>query len=92
MTSSFVRLFVPNKYDQCTTGDNWVLEGLLAFSEVAPVASPLAYRPGPHRRATENALALQDVGEKEARDEIERLTQEFLAAVAPEALKVGVRS
>ncbi|GIW31386.1 MAG: AAA family ATPase [Meiothermus sp.] len=88
---SFVRFFVPTKYDQRTGGDNRVLDRLAAFQSIAPIASPLTYRPGPHRKATESALALQNVGDKEAREEIERLTQEFLSAVASEALKAEVR-
>jgi cellulose biosynthesis protein BcsQ len=80
---SFVRLFVPTKYDGRTRGDHRVLERLVALESIASIASPLTYRPGPHRRATEQALPLQQVGDKEAREEIERLTAEFLSMLSP---------
>ncbi|ADH65452.1 Cobyrinic acid ac-diamide synthase (plasmid) [Allomeiothermus silvanus DSM 9946] len=80
---SFIRLFVPTKYDSRTRGDHQVLERLAAFNSIAPIASPLTYRPGPHRKATEQALPLQQVGDRDAREEVERLTEEFLRAVCP---------
>lgn len=89
MPRSFIRLFVPTKYDPRTRGDHRVLERLAAFESVAPVASPLAYRPGPHRKATEGALPLQQVGDREAREEVERLAAEFLRAVAPAPREVA---
>lgn len=55
------------------------------------MASPIAYRPGPHRRATERAVPLQLVGDRQAREEVERLAEEFLQrVVAQDAVREGV--
>ena len=88
---SFVRLFIPTKFDARTLGDNRVLEKIAGLEDLAPVASPIAYRPGPHRRATERAVPLQLVGDRQAREEVERLTEEFLQrVVAQDAAREGV--
>ena len=88
---SFVRLFIPTKFDARTLGDTRVLEKIAGLEDLAPVASPIAYRPGPHRRATERAVPLQLVGDRQAREEVERLTEEFLQrVVAQDAAREGV--
>ena len=88
---SFVRLFIPTKFDARTLGDNRVLEKIAGLEDLAPVASPIAYRPGPHRRATERAVPLQLVGDRQAREEVERLAEEFLQrVVAQDAVREGV--
>ncbi|MFN4074018.1 MAG: AAA family ATPase [Thermus sp.] len=75
----FIRLFIPTKFDPRTSGDQKVLDRIMALREIAPVASPLAYRPGPHRRATEAGMPIHFGRDKQAREEIERLAEEFLA-------------
>jgi len=83
---TFVRLFIPTKYDARTSGDNRVLERIASLRELAPVASPIAYRPGPHRKATEQAVPIQLVGDRQAREEVERLAEEFLQSVVAKDL------
>lgn len=75
----FVRMFIPTKFDPRTSGDQRVLDRITALKDIAPVASPLAYRPGPHRRATEAGRPIHFGRDKQAREEIETLAEEFLA-------------
>lgn len=76
-----IRAFVPTKYDARTAGDNRVLDTLKELEEVAPVAPRIAYRPGPHRRATEEQVPIQLTGDKEAAEEIAKLADFLLKEV-----------
>ncbi|APD10314.1 MULTISPECIES: ParA family protein [Thermus] len=79
--SHIIRTFIPTKYDARTAGDNRVLETIQELEEVAPVAPRIAYRPGPHRRATEEGVPIQLTGDKEAAEEIARLADFLLEQV-----------
>ncbi|MFD3005202.1 ParA family protein [Thermus tengchongensis] len=79
--SHIIRAFIPTKYDARTQGDNRVLQAIQDLEEVAPVAPRVAYRPGPHRRATEEQVPIQATGDKEAAEEIARLADFLLERV-----------
>jgi len=76
-----IRAFVPTKYDARTAGDNRVLDTIKELEEIAPVAPRIAYRPGPHRRATEEQVPIQLTGDKEAAEEIAKLADFLLKEV-----------
>ena len=76
-----IAAFLPTKFDARTLGDNRVLQSLGELEEVAPVAPPVAYRPGPHRRATEGQVPIQLVGDREAAEEVARLADFLLQRV-----------
>ncbi|AEV15188.1 Chromosome partitioning ATPase, ParA [Thermus sp. CCB_US3_UF1] len=76
-----IRAFIPTKYDARTQGDNRVLQLIGELEEVAPVAPKVAYRPGPHRKATEEGVPIHAAGDKEAVEEIARLADFLLERV-----------
>ncbi|GAA6756172.1 AAA family ATPase [Thermus thalpophilus] len=76
-----IRAFVPTKYDARTAGDNRVLDTIKELEEIAPVAPRIAYRPGPHRRATEEQVPIQLTGDREAAEEIAKLADFLLKEV-----------
>lgn len=76
-----IRAFIPTKYDARTSGDNRVLDALDELKALAPVAPRIAYRPGPHRKATEEQVPIQLTGDQEAGEEIARLANFLVEAV-----------
>lgn len=76
-----IRAFLPTKYDARTQGDNRVLQAIQELDALAPVAPRIAYRPGPHRKATEERIPIQATGDKEAAEEIARLADFLLERV-----------
>jgi chromosome partitioning protein len=79
--SHIISAFIPTKYDARTQGDNRVLQTIVELEEIAPVAPQVAYRPGPHRRATEGQVPIQLTGDREAAEEVARLTDFLLKRV-----------
>lgn len=79
--SHLISAFIPTKYDARTQGDNRVLQAIAELEQVAPVSPRVAYRPGPHRRATEEQVPIQLTGDKEAAEEIAHLTDFLLKRV-----------
>lgn len=79
--SHMIRAFIPTKYDARTQGDNRVLEALQELEELAPVAPRVAYRPGPHRKATEAQVPIQLTGDREAAEEIAKVADFLLERV-----------
>jgi chromosome partitioning protein len=79
--SHIISAFIPTKYDARTQGDNRILQALGELEEIAPVAPRVAYRPGPHRKATEGQIPIQLTGDREAAEEVALLTDFLLKRV-----------
>ncbi len=79
--SHIIRAFIPTKYDARTQGDNRVLQAIQDLEGVAPVAPRISYRPGPHRKATEERVPIQATGDREAIEEVARVADFLLERV-----------
>lgn len=81
--NSFIRLIIPNKFDQRTNQDRQVLRLLDDITAIAPVTPPIPYKPAVYKKASNETVPIQMMGDQSLSTLMETISQMLLPTLSP---------